>query len=75
MESKEDLGTALLSESATVYKNRLVGPEEISKYSSAVRRMASSSLGALAGRPDSMQYTALVSRSEELTKVPKSDYI
>ena len=74
IEEKQDLLVALDSECNIVFGNRLVGEDEISKYSNMCRKLATKLLGGNLAKND-MVFSSMVTRSSEITKVPKADYI
>ena len=74
IDSPEDLGICLAEECKIVFRNRLVGADEISKYDNIQRKLIQKYLRVNMGAKD-FEFSSLVKKTESFSKVQKSDYI
>jgi hypothetical protein len=74
IDSVEDLGICLSEECKIVFRNRLVGADEISKYDNIQRKLIQKYLRVNIGSRE-FEFSSLVKKVESFSKVQKQDYI
>jgi len=74
IDNEEDLSICLAEECKVLFRNRFVGADEISKYDNTIRKLFSKYLKG-SGTPKDFEFSSLVKKTEEFSKLPREDYI
>ena len=73
VDGPDDIALCLYEESKMIFRNRLVGNDEVSKYDNVVRKLMQKYLRVSLSRTD-FEYSSFVKRDGFISKIPKTDY-